>query len=347
VANPITLVGGGLAGLFLASELITRGHHVLLYDQPSPNSGSPVAAGLFNVITGAKPSLTWRAPELVAELNAAFAHGPLSDLAALLYRVPILRMLDSVEAVNDWSSYPSPDAAEFSIHVNDPLAWRGIRPHQGVLRLEGLGWLDAQAFLPAATAALSATSQFTRIDHAYPGDATGPVVYCEGIGINANPLYRGRKLQPLAGDVLHIRLPIELQQLLGPHVLVGGGYLVPRPDGTALLGSTYLPGVMPHQPTAEARASLLATLARWLPHLHTEQVEVLDHWVGIRATTPDRRPLLGRLPDANSWFMNGLGTKGVLHAPLLARWLADALETGELNWPPEVDMFRRALQPRI
>ena len=61
---------------------------------------------------------------------------------------------------------------------------------------------------------------------------------------------------------------------------------------------------------------------------------------GFRPTTPDRRPILGPLPDSkNVIIFNGLGTKGVSLAPYfsaqLCNWL---LGFGEIQ--PEVNIAR-------
>ena len=50
--------------------------------------------------------------------------------------------------------------------------------------------------------------------------------------------------------------------------------------------------------------------------------EILSHNSGIRPTTKDRRPLLGRHTTLKRLhLLNGLGTRGVLMAPLLSEWL--------------------------
>jgi glycine/D-amino acid oxidase-like deaminating enzyme len=46
------LIGHGLAGATLARELRGRGHRVLVYDEPRPDSASRVAAGLMNPVAG-------------------------------------------------------------------------------------------------------------------------------------------------------------------------------------------------------------------------------------------------------------------------------------------------------
>jgi glycine/D-amino acid oxidase-like deaminating enzyme len=51
---------------------------------------------------------------------------------------------------------------------------------------------------------------------------------------------------------------------------------------------------------------------------------VLEHFVGIRPTTKDRRPILGKHElEHNMYIFNGLGSKGVLIAPHFSKIMAD------------------------
>jgi len=57
---------------------------------------------------------------------------------------------------------------------------------------------------------------------------------------------------------------------------------------------------------------------------------VLDATAGVRVMTRSNRPLLGPLPDAERvWTFTGLGSRGLLSAPLLARHLLECLDAPE------------------
>ena len=52
--------------------------------------------------------------------------------------------------------------------------------------------------------------------------------------------------------------------------------------------------------------------------------EVIEHFAGVRPTVNDRKPLLGRHPIySNLYILNGLGTRGVLLGPSMAKDLFD------------------------
>jgi glycine/D-amino acid oxidase-like deaminating enzyme len=69
--------------------------------------------------------------------------------------------------------------------------------------------------------------------------------------------------------------------------------------------------------------------------------EVVSAWAGVCTATPDRRPLVGPVPDAPGLFVvSGFNGFGVMRAGGTARRLADLLVEGESS-----DSSRRALDP--
>ena len=52
----------------------------------------------------------------------------------------------------------------------------------------------------------------------------------------------------------------------------------------------------------------------------------LGGWTGFRATVPDRLPIFGAGDAAGLHFATGLGSRGLLWAPLGAELIASALE---------------------
>jgi glycine/D-amino acid oxidase-like deaminating enzyme len=68
--------------------------------------------------------------------------------------------------------------------------------------------------------------------------------------------------------------------------------------------------------------------------------EIVEHEAGIRPTTGDRRPLLGVHKDnSRLGILNGLGTRGVMIAPLMAKKLFQFLEN-DVPLDREIDIRR-------
>ena len=103
------------------------------------------------------------------------------------------------------------------------------------------------------------------------------------------------------------------------------------PEGnTLIVGSSYERDFSDLEPSDAQSRKILAKAARMLPGLR--DATVLNASAGVRVTVPGTRlPMLGPLPGhRNVWIFTGLGSKGLLMAPLLARDLPaffDAPET--------------------
>jgi glycine/D-amino acid oxidase-like deaminating enzyme len=71
-------------------------------------------------------------------------------------------------------------------------------------------------------------------------------------------------------------------------------------------------------------------------------VNIVDQDWGIRPTTPDRRPLLGRHPEQDRTFaFNGLGTKGVSLAPYWSEAMVRYMENGQpLNKEVDIERYK-------
>ena len=70
------------------------------------------------------------------------------------------------------------------------------------------------------------------------------------------------------------------------------------------------------------------------------EFKVVDQKAGVRPTTKDRRPLIGKHPTLeNMYIFNGLGSKGVMLAPFLSTQLIDSILTGS-KIDPEADISR-------
>src|SRR5262249_6612647 len=100
-------------------------------------------------------------------------------------------------------------------------------------------------------------------------------------------------------------------------------YLVPRGDGTVLIGSTVEHAGFHKAVTAEGVERLLGAARRLVPDLASGRF--VDAWSGLRPATPDGWPVLGSSPVAGLFFAAGHYRHGVLLAPATASVVADAI----------------------
>jgi glycine oxidase len=102
------------------------------------------------------------------------------------------------------------------------------------------------------------------------------------------------------------------------------GYLVPKPDGTVIAGSTHEDSGFDERPTVAGIAEMLAFASRLVPALRNATVDRV--WAGLRPVTPSGAPLVERVgPASNVIVATGHGRKGLLLAPGTAERVAGIL----------------------
>jgi glycine oxidase len=107
-----------------------------------------------------------------------------------------------------------------------------------------------------------------------------------------------------------------------------GGYLIPKPNGTTVIGATHDQVGFDARVTAAGLNWLTGVGTRMVPHL--AEAAFKHAWCGFRPVMRDGgRPVVGRLPGyANAYVASGHGAIGVTVSPATGRLLA-ALIAGD------------------
>ena len=154
-------------------------------------------------------------------------------------------------------------------------------------------------------------------------------VLCSGAWAGLATEWLGTRvpIEPLRGQILSLDAP---GPQLASIVWGGGVYLVPRRDGTLLVGATQERVGFQVSTTAGGIASLLRGALEVMPELGASAF--LGARAGLRALSPDRLPLIGRLPGLGGLSLAvGHHRHGLLLAPLSALAIADLLVREELD----------------
>lgn len=124
-------------------------------------------------------------------------------------------------------------------------------------------------------------------------------------------------VMPVKGQMGMIRVPaLPMREL----VWLGHTYLIPRRAGQLVLGATsedagFDPCI------SEGAVERLADDARWLvPSL--AGLPVVERWCGFRPATPDGLPVLGQTRVDGLYVASGQYRNGILFGPLVARTMA-------------------------
>ncbi len=119
-----------------------------------------------------------------------------------------------------------------------------------------------------------------------------------------------------------------------PTVLMDRGiYLIPRADGSVVVGSTVEHAGFDKHPTAEAQAHLHRSAVALWPNL--AHASVAQQWAGLRPGTPDELPFLGAHPHIDGLFVaTGFYRNGLAMAPAAAEAMSALMQAQ----PPALDL---------
>jgi tRNA 5-methylaminomethyl-2-thiouridine biosynthesis bifunctional protein len=132
------------------------------------------------------------------------------------------------------------------------------------------------------------------------------------------------RLSSVRGQVTYLRpsghRPLDV-------VVSGSGYVAPLPDGGHCIGASYRHDDADPGLRESDHLDNLARAESMLPGF-TSGIEAdgVGGWAGFRATVPDRLPIFGASAEPGIHLATGLGSRGLLWAPLGAELLASALE---------------------
>ena len=134
------------------------------------------------------------------------------------------------------------------------------------------------------------------------------------------------------GELLIIKAPnLNLDVVLKSSI-----FILPIGDDMFKVGATYNWDDKDDLPTEEGKKELIDNLKELIDC----DFEIIKHFAGVRPTVKDRRPLVGSHHlYKNIHILNGLGTRGVMLGPWLAKSLFDNLEN-EIPLDTNMDIKR-------
>jgi glycine oxidase len=144
---------------------------------------------------------------------------------------------------------------------------------------------------------------------------------------------------PVRGQIVCVDAPHPALRSIvwGP-----GAYLVPKLDGSVVVGATSEHAGFDRRVTAAGVAALLEAATRLVPALGDASFR--SAWAGLRPATPDGLPLVGPLPELDGLAVAaGHYRNGVLLSPVTGRMVADGI-LGK-GWAEPAFLPERWLRP--
>lgn len=338
------VVGAGLAGIAFTEIALQHNKSIRVFENRSQNS-STIAGGLYNPVILKRFSEVWRSQEQVDLGNQFYAQLEDKLKIKLDYKIPIYRKLYSVEEQNNW--FVASDKPNLSPFISSTISYNqynGITSPFGFGEVLQSGYVDTASLLKNYHAYLfdSNRLQFESFNYEdliinddfveYKNHQYKNVIFAEGFGIHSNPYFSNLPLDGTKGELLIIKS----KELILDVILKSSVFIIPLGNDLFKVGATYNWEDKTATPTEEGKNELLSDLKSLL----TADFEIVEHLAGVRPTVKDRRPMLGTHPKhARLHVLNGLGTRGVMLAPDMAKMLFENIEN-QIPLDKEIDIKR-------
>jgi len=338
------IVGAGLSGICMAIHLIKNNHSITLIDS-GENFSTAVAAGQINPLVFRRMTKSWRVDDYLPYAEKFYTDLEIDTELPIYFPIQIRRMFSSAhekvmwvekqnrEGFSDYLETITSEDDEYDLAQNDFGSGR-IKKSSYVNAVNfvegGKNWIKKRATI------LTEKLDYSLIEpssSSYKGKKYDFILFCEGSHNSDNPWFNQFVVEHTKGEVL----TLKSDEISEHESLNRKCFLLPIGNKLFRLGATYVWNTPDRTLTQDAKDDLLDKVKL----LTKKSFEVVDHQVGIRPTTPDRRPIIGKHPIfKNLLLFNGLGTKGYLMAPLLAKEFVDYLDFDkELDKEVRIERF--------
>lgn len=325
------IVGSGLAGIAFAENALENNKSFVVLNNQTQNS-SKIAGGLYNPVILKRFSSVWKAKEQLVLANDFYVKLEVKLNCRLDYKLPLLRKFFSVEEQNDWfTASDKPNLSEFLSGNLVTKKYDSIPSNYGFGEVLFSGYVDTNLLVEQYKKYLQEKNFYLEedFDHGqlviaadyveYKKLKARHIVFAEGFGILLNPFFCDLPLDGTKGELLIIKVSnLDLDVIMKSSIFV-----VPLGNDLYKVGATYNWTDKTNSPTEDAKTELLKNLKE----LITCDFEVIEQRAGVRPTVKDRKPLVGTHPlYKNIHLLNGLGTRGVMLAPAMAKDLFNLIE---------------------
>jgi glycine/D-amino acid oxidase-like deaminating enzyme len=338
------VVGLGLAGLAFVEELIAAKKTFMVFEDDSQTS-SLVAGGVYNPVILKRFTPVWNAKNQLEIALPFYQKLEKKFHTKFDEKFVIKKVFKSTEDQNNWfTATDKPLLIDYLDPNIDTEKKSGIIADLGFGNVKEAGRIDTKKLVHAYRAYLELAHKirFEKFEHqqikfnkdelTYNDISPRRIVFSEGFGMKGNLFFNYLPLNEVKGELITIHAPkLEIDFLIKSTLFV-----LPLGDNFYKVGATFSWKDKTSKPSEEGRNELIEKLKKVIDVPY----EIIDQTAGIRPTVRDRRPLIGIHPAfRNLAILNGLGTRGVMIAPTVAKQLFNHLESNE-KLDPETDIKR-------
>lgn len=341
------IVGGGLAGISFAEQVRSVSKSFVVFNDSSQNS-SLIAGGLYNPVILKRFSGLANAQEQLDEMKKFYLNLPTQLKGKYDLPLPVLRKFFSIEEQNNW--FAASDKPTMAPFLSTDLVlknYAGISSPYGYGKVMQTGFVDTKkliqdyhTFLAEGNLIRNESFDYSALEIneesiVYKEIECRKIVFAEGFGIIKNPYFNYLPLDGTKGELFIIKAEdLRLDVIVNTSV-----FILPLGNNMYKVGATYNWEDKTSHPTEAGRAELISRIDEIIDC----DYQIISHQAGIRPTVKDRKPLLGvHSQYKNLFVLNGLGTRGVMQGPALAKELFEYIEFGtELRVENDIKRIRK------
>lgn len=338
------IIGGGVIGLASAYYLAKAGLRVAVFESGKTGSGaSSAAAGMLGAHTETeKDDAFFRFAKESQALYPKLAHDLLLEsgidiqlqyngmykLAMTAEEADSLKKRAEIEKDVEWHSKEK--VQEYEKGITDAI--------YGALKIEKDGKLTPAALCKAFTKAIQLMSgkifentpvyKVSRFEGShYEIETPQDTFFCEAL-ILANGTWSSRLIKeftrnlfvhPVKGECLSVTMK---DGKLSSTVFHESCYLVPKLDGTIVIGATMKEGTWNTEPSVQGIAALMNKAVKIMPAI--EDASFQRAWAGLRPGTADSKPFIFKHQGIPNLFVaTGHYRNGILLAPKTGEMIRD------------------------
>lgn len=338
------IVGSGLAGIAFAEMALADNKSIVVFDNSSQNS-SKIAGGLYNPVILKRFSEVWQAQEQLVLMRDFYRDIENKLKVTVDFKTLILRKFFSIEEQNNW--FAASDKVSLAPFLSTVLVnkkYSGIDSPYNYGEVLQSGYVDTALLLEQYKKYLSKNAllysesfvydnlKVTSAGVTYNTIEARHIVFAEGFGMHSNPYFDNLPLDGTKGELFIIRAKeLNLDVIVNTSV-----FILPLGNDLFKVGATYNWRDKTDLPTQEGKEELIDRIKEIIKC----DFDIVEHFAGVRPTVKDRRPLIGTHKQHQTvHILNGLGTRGVMLGPAMAKSLYEWIENKK-PLDPVVDIER-------
>ncbi len=314
----ILIIGQGLSGSWLSYYLQLLNIDCIVLDENKTNTASKVASGIINPVTGLRYAKTWMIDEAMPFSIQAY------QAFNCIEQKNMLEIFENHSSEQAFEKRINEDYDFVQMHTSN---WANIFNYNlSIGEINPCYLVDVNAFLQKQKRKTISIEEkfdetFLKVENDkifYKDIIADKIIFCNGISSVQNKYFNDLVFAPVKGEALII----ECKNLSTQYIYKNKYSIVPWSNGLFWVGASFERDFRDEHPTTKFRIET----THWLNNFLKLPYKIIDHISSIRPANISRKPFVSfHLTYKNVGILNGMGSKGVLYAPYLAKQLANGI----------------------